>query len=189
MANASEYSPRIGKLAPSLLSKPLDFIAADHVRQRRLCAAVEQIAEGGTTDPMLVEEILAHIRDDLGPHIDDEERDLFPLLRRRCEPEDEIDLILGRLDREHSEDKSAIATLVDDLTRLQAPGPAVDAAMAARLRAFARTVLRHLAIETGAILPLARARLMPADLASLAKRMAARRGVRGADTKPEGHSP
>ena len=181
--------PSIGTIAPSLLSRPLDFIAADHVRQRRLCAAVEGIADAGTADPKLVEEILAHIRDDLGPHIDDEEQDLFPLLRRRCDPEDEIDLILRRLDREHAEDKSAIATLVDDLTRLLAPDAGVDAAMAARLRAFARSFQRHLAIENGAVLPLARARLTRADLANLAKRMAARRGRSGADTEPEGHSP
>ena len=183
MATAPEDRPRIGTIPPSLLSKPLDFIAADHVRQRRLCAAVEQIADDGTADPTLIDEILAHIRDDLGPHIDDEEQDLFPLLRRRCDPEDEIDLILGRLDREHAEDKSAVATLVDDLTRLSVPGTAVDAAMAARLRAFARSFQRHLAIENGAVLPLARARLTSADLANLAKRMAARRGRSGAGSE------
>ena len=175
MGLPSDETSTIGPIPASLPSRPLDFIAADHVRERRLCEALDRIAETRTADPTVIDEILAHVRDDLGRHIEDEEQDLFPLLRRRCAPEDDIDLILGRLDREHTKGKSAIARLVDDLTRLAEPGATVDDAIAGRLRSFAHDCRQHLAIENGAILPLARVRLTAADLADLGKRMAARR--------------
>ncbi len=100
----------------------------------------------------------------------DEEEDLFPLLRRRCTSEDEIELVLGMLGAEHDQEGECNARVADMLGH-ETLTPRCQRA----LIAFAREQRQHVAIEDGVILPIARMRLGRRDLAALRARMAARR--------------
>jgi hemerythrin-like domain-containing protein len=117
------------------------------------------------------------MREDLGLHVADEERDLFPLLRRRAGPGDDIEFILALLASEHMRDHELSNAVVAALERrergtLRAAGPA-----------FAETQRRHLAWENALIIPRARHILQPADLARLGRSFAKRRGLRMPGTR------
>ena len=164
--------------AAQLLS-PLDYIFADHFRQRTLCAALDRIASQRNVDCELAAEALRFMRDELGLHVRDEEEDLFPLLRRRTAPEDRIEDTLDELCQEHDADRKDAREIIDGLTGL------IDG-MAKRsptrgfrrlLERFAANERRHLLIENAIVLPLARALLTVDDLRNLGRRMAARRGL------------
>lgn len=157
------------------LISPLDFIVAEHFRQRTLCWTIGRIAEAEERDQECVGAVLRFLREDLEPHVIDEEEDLFPLLRRRAEPEDRIEDVLGRLSREHAAARTDAAAIVAGLSR---PGTGrFSEALRDLLNRFGANERRHLIVENAIVLPLARARLKADDLRSLGRRMAARRGV------------
>jgi hemerythrin-like domain-containing protein len=165
--------------APFLLSQPLDGFAAEHQRHREVCRLAVELAAAGDFDARPLAAIAAFIRRDLALHIRDEEDDLFPLLRRRALPEDEIDACLDRLAAEHRQDEQRAAAVIRGLEtcleRRRAPGR--EPAARAALEAFAAHELRHLALENAVVLPIARRRLTADDLGDLARRLAARRGL------------
>ena len=164
----------------ALLADPLDYIFADHFRQRVLCNLLEELADAPSLDVGKAEDVLTYIRADMPVHIRDEEDDLFPLMRRRCAPEDEIDALLAKLGAEHAVDDRFARRIVDGLAILAATGTPVRSMpdLRHRMLAFARSQRRHLMVENAILLPIARARLTRRDLADLARRMAARRGVK-----------
>jgi hemerythrin-like domain-containing protein len=162
-----------------LLRQPLEFLFAEHFRHRQLCRILDHLAESTSLDVALMARADDFIRYDLALHVIDEEEDLFPLLRRRCPPEDDIDRVLSRLSADHQEDAEQ-ARLVrrylseamgERLAPMRLPG-----ASPALMR-FAGTQRSHIALENAIIMPIARARLTPLDLQNLARRLSARRGV------------
>jgi hemerythrin-like domain-containing protein len=159
--------------------RPLDFIESEHERQRVLCDRLVQLANDLSLMAVTqeAESVLAFITEDLPLHHEDEEKDLFRLLRHRCRPEDGIDAILAHLAWEHTLDSLHTHYLRDDLEAL-ASGKAPDTPMRIYidLRAFAESQLRHLAWEEKVVVPLARKRLVAEDLAEMAHNMALRRG-------------
>lgn len=172
-------SPRIEPLPADLVHEPLNWLFAEHYRHRQLCRLIERV---GTAPFLLVEEareILAFLRHDMPLHVIDEEDDLFPLLRRRCQPADELDAVLGGLAAEHRDDlehaRALIAVLERSLIDGQAPGQ--DLETRRLFTDFAQHERRHIALENAVVLPIARLRLTAADLRSLSTRLAARRGV------------
>ena len=124
-------------------------------------------------------QIIDFIRYDLALHIIDEEEDLFPLLRRRALPEDEIENVLGRLSAEHRTDATQSQVVRERLEAalIAQRAPALDPEVKSVLLTFARHELRHLALENAVVLPIARLRLTAADLTALSRRLAARRGL------------
>lgn len=172
----------------ALLDRPLDYLLSDHHRQRVLCALCDELARSDAFDGDRAGEVVAHVSLDFALHVIDEEQDLFPLLRRRATVADGIEPILGQLSGEHARDESLAETIVDGLRAAAAsstgpPSPELRAA----LRAFARTQRQHLALENATVMPLARQRLTALDLAGLAARMAARRGIElNSDREPVG---
>lgn len=177
-------------LPPGLLRQPIAYIEADHHRHRVLCRLAEQLAgalaEGGPPMPDVARSIADFLAQDMALHLVDEEQDLFPLLRRRAEPGDEIEAILGRLSTEHAAEELQSRGLVEALRRLAGDDGPADPAIAAGLVAYARAERAHLALENAVVMPLARARLKPSDLRALALRMAARRGIDLAGDEPPG---
>lgn len=159
---------------------PLEFIFADHDRQRVVCAALERLA-GDLHAPDARENaafVLGHLENELPIHIADEERDLFPLLRLRCLADDRIDELLSLLEDEHEEDDLHCAALLAPLRIIAEGGRPGDVPeFAAIARDFARFQRRHLGWENGTVLPLAERRLTDADQAELGRNMAARRGI------------
>lgn len=164
---------------PGLLSEPIDYIFAEHYRQRQICHNLEAVAEAATFAAAPLAELLDYLRYDLELHVIDEEEDLFPLLRRRCLPEDEIDRALGLLSAEHAADRVLAREVRDGLEacRLARRPPAQANGLADTLRSFAHRERRHVALENAVVLPIARLRLTVNDQAVLARRMAARRGL------------
>ena len=172
-------SPRIEALPPELIHEPLNWLFAEHYRHRQLCQLIERV---GTATVLLSDEaheILAFLRHDMPLHVVDEEDDLFPLLRRRCQPADELDAVLGALSAEHHDDLDRARTLIAGLERALADGqpPGHDREARRFFTEFALHERRHIALENAVVLPIARLRLTAADLRSLSVRLAARRGV------------
>jgi len=172
-------TPQIEPLPAGLAREPLNWLFAEHYRHRQLCRLIERV---GTATVLLREEaqeILTFLRQDMALHIIDEEEDLFPLLRRRCLPEDELGPLLGALSAEHHDDMEQTRTLSALLERALITGqpPGHDLETRRLFTDFALHERRHIALENAVVLPIARLRLTPRDLHALSTRMAARRGV------------
>ncbi len=160
------------------LTTPLDYIVADHFRQRVLCSVLDDIAETGVVDRDIAAAALRFLKTDFAPHVIDEEEDLFPLLRRRSQPEDRIEDALGDLSQEHASDKIDVDAIVDRLQAiLDSDDNTAGDDLRTLLRRFAASERRHLIVENAIVMPLARARLTKDDLRNLGRRMAARRGL------------
>lgn len=165
---------------PEAFRRPLDVIRLEHERQARLCDRLEALAAESRSAPEAgcVEALLAYLSEDLAWHTEDEERDLFPMLRARCTPEDGIEEILDQLSREHDLDRDLAGFLIGDLEACAGRlTPLPPLRFFINARAFAETQRRHLGWENGLVLPLARKRLRPDDLDALGRNMAARRGI------------
>ena len=157
---------------------PIEFLFDEHDRQRVICATLVRLANDCTEDDASdnAQFVLSYLEHDLPLHIADEEEDLFPLLKRRCEPDDELDYILALLNEEHEVDDDYYLRLLEPLRVIASGGePADRGAFCHDARTFAIFRRRHLGWENGTVLPLARKRLTDADQAELGRRMAARR--------------
>ena len=169
----------IERSPPHLLQEPLEFIFAEHYRHRQMCKILEYLALAPTFDLDLIASTDDFIRYDLALHVIDEEEDLFPLLRRRCTEEDDIEDILGRLSADHALDqqlaKTVRAVFAQSLERRMPPSAIQGGAQA--LLHLAKQEKGHMALENAVVMPLARRRLTADDLETLSLRLAARRGV------------
>lgn len=171
------------RLAPREPSadEPLDFILYEHLRHRVMCDALERLADAERFEPAPIAQLADFIRCDLTLHVADEEEVFFPMLRRRCLPEDEVELALERMNREHEADRDLAAQVRIHLLTAVTEGlplSAIPGATAA-LRQFAQNQRRHMMLENAVLIPLARRRLSNEDLAVLGARLAARRLLYG----------
>ncbi len=163
---------------PALIHEPVEFLFAEHYRQRALLNHLDWIARdaAGEACMKVARMALDFLRNDLPNHVADEEKDLFPLLRSRCEPDDQIDAIFEVLTTEHAADEILARAVIEGLEIIAgSPVGLVDPALRIPIRAFVETQRRHLVWENALILPLARKRLTTEDLRELGQRMAARR--------------
>ena len=164
---------------------PIEFILAEHLMHRAMCKELERLASMAGFEPAPIEAMAAYIRVDLALHIRDEEEDFFPMLRKCCQPDDEISPILRRLSAEHQTDKRLSARVVDFLDASLAAGTPLGKSEGAveALKAFSENERRHLALENAVIIPIARRRFERSDLQTLSRRLLARRRqVDGAGT-------
>jgi hemerythrin-like domain-containing protein len=183
--DATRETGNLGATDLRLLKKPLEFILADHHRQRTLCQLLDRLADAALLEPRVAMEVVGFIESDMPIHVIDEEEDLFPLLRRRATSADNVERVLGLLSREHAEDDRLADIIVEGLRRSCAAGAtALPADLREALRSFAHRQRRHLAVENAIVMPLAEVRLTTRDQDGLARRMAARRGIQ---LSPEGH--
>lgn len=171
--------PRIEPLPPELVHEPLNWLFAEHYRHRQLCQLIERVGVATVLLDEEAREILSFLRHDMPLHVIDEEDDLFPLLRRRCQPADELDAVLGALSAEHRNDLQQARALIVALEQALGGGgaPGHDRETRRLFTDFAQHERRHIAVENAVVLPIARLRLTAADLRSLSVRLAARRGV------------
>ncbi len=157
---------------------PIEFLFKEHDRQRVICAALELLAHDCTADsaPENAALVLGYLEHEMPLHIADEEEDLFPLLTRRCAPEDEFEELVALLSSEHETDeKHCLALLAPVRAIVNGLRPPLQ--FAADARAFAVLQRRHLGWENSTVLPLARRCLTAADRAELGRKMAERRGI------------
>lgn len=172
--NRGEY---LAPTAVAMLGKPLEFIHEDHLRERQICILIDEIAQGAKPDSDAVSAVLRFLTIELPLHLMDEEEDLFPLLRRRCEPEDKIDKVIARLLKDHGhagEDTPQAVALLEELANEARAPTQSERDM---LLAYAAHSRRHLILENAIILPFARLRLSETDLETLYIRMCQRRGL------------
>lgn len=174
--NAGESG--VGTIDHALLGRPLEFILADHLRQRNLCCLLDRLASERHLDARIASIVADYIADEMSIHVLDEEEDLFPLLRRRALPGDDVERVLGLLSREHSESDRLAGIIVESLRQAISEGWAeLNDDFKTTLRNFAHRERRHLAVENALIMPLAEVRLTSKDRVGLSRRMAVRRGV------------
>ncbi len=172
-------APYIEPMPETLIHEPLNWLFAEHYRHRQLCTLIERVGASTVLLREEAEEVLAFLRHDLPLHVIDEEDDLFPLLRRRCSPEDELGRTLGLLSADHRSDMADAEGMARILERAlkEDRAPGLDADTRRAFADFAAHERRHIALENAVVLPIARLRLTAEDLKSLSRRLAARRGV------------
>lgn len=163
--------------ATTLLEKPLEFIHEDHLRERQICTMLDEIADNDVRSSDSVAQVLSFLKNELPLHLQDEEEDLFPLLRRRCERADEISKVIARLlsDHMHAADDTPPVIAILEVLVLEVRELIEDERSI--LTRFANHSRRHLILENAVILPFARLRLTEHDLKTLYLRMCQRRGL------------
>lgn len=163
-----------------LFYAPLDYIFAEHFRQRVLCGVLDEFVSGQAYDHEMMIVALKFLKQDFKFHIQDEEVDLFPKLRARAEPDDDIDLVLDQLSQEHMSDHidathiiKILEQAIDKRSNHELPTTFTDT-----MHRFTANERRHLIVENAIVVPLARARLTESDLEDMCQNMAKRRGVK-----------
>jgi hypothetical protein len=162
----------------ALLDQPLDFIFAEHFRQRCVIGALRRFVANGSAARAEADQVVAHCERDVVLHHQDEEGDLFPAVRRRALPSDNLGAILATLTEDHRQASAMIEIIVEALAARIADDPVkIKRADREVMMAYARSEQRHLAIENGIVLVIARKRLTEADLVAISRSMKTRRGV------------
>ena len=157
------------------LSNPLDYIAEDHMREREICALIDQIGAIASFDGVQIDRILAFLDIQLPQHLADEEIDLFPIMLKRCDPEDEIEKVIAKLHADHAHARTDAPSIAKVIRAIRNPPRKPTPMECDLLTEFARQARRHLILENAIILPIARARLIKEDLKSMAASMRKRR--------------
>ena len=168
----------LGKIAPGF-DQPLDVLLACHGRFEKQCATLEKLLvhlrdHGSDAEAQqAARNILNYFDTAAVHHHDDEERNLFPLLERAGQGEwcEVVELLTG----EHDDLAQLWRILRPPLQAIsQGETVVLNANHTERFIALNRS---HIAFENARVLPLARQILSAADLQSLGRAMAARRGV------------
>lgn len=168
---------RCGQAGAGPLENPLDFIAEDHMREREVCALIDNLVAARPVKSAERQRIVSFLTEDLPQHLADEEIDLFPLMLERCDPEEEIRTVIDKLESDHAHafaDAPALAALIAGVDTGDAP---FAKAACAQLADFASHARRHLIVENAIILPIARVRLTMNDLKTMREHMLKRRGL------------
>ncbi|MBL4615653.1 MAG: hemerythrin domain-containing protein [Magnetovibrio sp.] len=166
----------------NVLLEPIEYIFADHCRQRDLCNALQELAVRSASTvigPQPAQVILSCLKHDLPLHIEDEEKDLFPLLLKRAEPQDKIEDIIRLLGSEHQRDRELVNEVTIGLKEIAAGQPLSEpSAFRTAAEVLASSHMSHMNWENAVVLELARRRLGADDQQAMAQNMAARRGIK-----------
>lgn len=157
------------------ISNPLAFIAEDHLRTRQICTLIDTAATDEGPDQADLERVLTYLNTEFATHLADEDEDLFPLMRERCKPEDEIEKLLERLKHDHRSASEQAPRVRDIVLRCIGGSTGMSSHERDLLKGFSANLRRHLIIENAIMLPLAHARLSEHDLIQLRRSLIARR--------------
>lgn len=159
------------------LGNPLDFIAMDIQRQGDLCKIMDQLAHAASPCARDIEYLYSFLNEEFDTYIADEEQDLFPLIRRRCKPQDEIEATLDQLKTEQQRAKGYAQMVAAAVKRKVLATAPFTMQERSNLTDFAAQIRQFLNVENAIILPMARRRLTADDLRTLCLRMLQRRGL------------
>ena len=171
---------RLERIPDNLLRDPVAFLIADHVRQQKICNALDLLAADSMSDGFheTAAAIADYLSEDFPLHIQDEETDLFESLRVACCFKEDVVSLIDCLTHDHVADLSLAAGIVADLRKLAVHGREADVPHFARLAgAFSATERRHLDLEEKVLLPLAQHRIPAEELERVGRAMARRRGI------------
>lgn len=176
---ASGDFPAIGLIPDNLLREPVEYLFADHVRQRALCGMLGTLSEdGGAGVAFPFAMALAYLEVDRVSHLADEEEGLFPRLRSRLPQDGATARLLDELEVEHQRDLARGAEIAAALRRLSEDGgERLTDELRASIKAFISGIMKHLTIEDEQVLPVARTCLTDDDLEEIGRAMADRRGI------------
>jgi hemerythrin-like domain-containing protein len=172
---------RLDRIPDNLLREPLEFLFADHMRQRKICNAIDAIHL--TSEKILLPElagpIFAYLSEDFPLHVADEECDLFPALRAAADHDNNLRDLIDVLTRNHAIELSMSWDVIVYLKRnLHSSGDADNVSQFSRLLfIFTDCLRRHLVIEDQMLLPFARKCLSRSDLSRIGHSMAQRRKI------------
>jgi hemerythrin-like domain-containing protein len=172
-------SREIERIPENLYRDPVDFLLADHYRQRMMCDILDLLLRRSADDrAACAAAALDYLEHELPHHVRDEEIGLFPRLKRRCPVGEDIRTVIGLLSEEHQKDEHLTSSLIAELRTISEKSEPADPERFARLVAnFADSLRRHLTWEDATVLRLARAWLTPEDLVEIGREMAKRRGA------------
>jgi hemerythrin-like domain-containing protein len=167
-------------------SEPLELLHACHGRIEQQCATLLRLPEhlaqfGSDAQAQQAAERVSRYFSSAGQyHHEDEEQDLFPLLRQAAINSDEQHILslLDNLVAQHGDMFEAWQTLQPYLAEISRGGAVTPEALP--VARFVELYRRHIALEEADMLPYARQALSPLQLQTLGKNMAARRGVKSA---------
>jgi hemerythrin-like domain-containing protein len=157
---------------------------------RRLEQRIAELLESleALDDPKRSSEAIAIIEETIGffgrggrRHVEDEEKTLFPRIRRF----EELGALLERLGSEHEAHQrieDELRAIADDLGG-RMPDPEQKARLAARSRDLAALYAKHIAAEEQELFPACRRLLPPAEVEAMGAEMMARRPDRGKDKR------
>ncbi len=162
----------------ALLDEPLAYIHAAHLRQRAVCAVLRRFAIDHVASRAEADRMTAYLTGDLRLHHEDEDLGLYPLLRRRALAADGLGVTLARLSEEHRQGAALADMIVEALSAKPADDTVhIGTASGEAMQAYAASEMRHLALENGVVLALARIRLTRPDLKAISRDMKQRRGI------------
>ncbi len=167
-------------LSPDQFLRPLYLIRAEHERQTIIGRELYRLASLQDIESVsaIGGSLLAFFTEDLLLHHQDEEADLFRILRYICPSKDHIEAVLEELDRDHAVECYLMRMIAVDLKRVLGGKKLKSASFFFdSLDLFARDQERHLAWENEVVLPLASKRLSSDNLEELGRNMAARRRI------------
>ncbi len=163
-----------------LLDSPLEYFLADHLRHRALCSLLKTFVDAKSAVREDADLAIAFLTRDLPLHRADEENDLFPALRRRARPEDDLGGILAQLRADDRLTAPLADAIVAALSKLSGEGAVkLDRQDIEIMQAYAASEHRHIAIENAVVLAIAGVRLSRTDIKAISRGMKARRGVTG----------
>lgn len=162
--------------------EPLEMLAACHQRIEAQLGTLERLVphlakRGCDAEARSAARAVLRYFDTAGMlHHQDEDRDLFPLLRARAAAQGRVGIAAAveELEREHGTIESQWHGLRHRLQAVGTGGTELDREEVAR---FAWLQRRHIGRETSALLPFAREALDISERAELGKRMVARRAA------------
>ena len=162
-----------------LLAEPVEYIFADHFRQRTLCNVLDCIATEQFPDRELIKAALAFLKRDFGLHIQDEEEDLFPTLTSRLKPDDDVTEVLLELSEQHKQDRVDATEIRHLLENCLDNEQVFEFNQTSKdlMTRFAANERHHLTTENAIVLPIARARLTLSDMQIMGAHMASRRSI------------
>jgi len=176
-SNQRKPHSRGASASPGHFENPLDYIAEVHMSEREVCALIDRMVSNVPISRPEHDGVFSFLEEQLPQHLADEEIDLFPLMVDRCDPEEEIDVVIKKLQSDHQHalvDASRIAQII----RSQRPtSQKMSEQNCIQLAEFAAHSRRHLILENAIILPIARLRLTATDLKTMRQHMLDRRGL------------
>jgi hemerythrin-like domain-containing protein len=176
--DAPADTPIVEAMPYALLEEPLDYIFADHFRQRSVCGALKRFSASGRAPRREADMVIAFLDRDLRLHHEDEDEDLFPAVRRRALAEDDLGAVLARLTEDHRQSEFMVSAIVAALAARPDQDPVkLDRQAREMMQVYAAGQHRHLALENGIVMSIARIRLKPADLHGISAAMKKRRGL------------
>lgn len=158
----------------------LQWVQHEHDVQHKLCRVLEAIADTlpAPINPLGADAVLVTLRCGLSRYMVIQQRVLFPPLRRRATPEDNIEELIQRISLDNAADRELALDTADQIEAALASGRHPNPDMLSyMLRGVFEGRRRHIAWEAAVLLPLARERLEANDLKPLGPRDISRIGT------------